>query len=353
MKLNLWIIAVMTFGTLSATDHGSAFRPGAEWLDSGGSPIQAHGGGVLYHEGYYYWYGEDKDGPTRADGACGARVEAKGVAAYKSKDLLRWEPLGLVLSAISDEGHDLHPKGIIERPKVIYNASTRKFVMWMHLDDKNYALAKTGCATADRPEGPFSYLKSQRPNGHESRDMTLFQDDDGAAWLIYSSEANKTLHIAPLSKDYLDVQGASTRHFAGRYMEAPAVFKHKKKYYLIASGCTGWSPNPARSAVADAMVGPWTEQGNPCLGPEAATTFRGQSTFVLPVQGQPGAFIFMADQWNKKNLGASRYVWLPVEFQSNGTLRIEWQEKWDVSWFNKNRTDEPVSSVPEGSYKKP
>ena len=26
--------------------------------------LQAHGGGVLYHKGVYYWYGENKAGPT-------------------------------------------------------------------------------------------------------------------------------------------------------------------------------------------------------------------------------------------------------------------------------------------------
>ena len=38
------------------------FRPGEVWLDTEGNPIQAHGGGVLHHEGVYYWYGENKSG---------------------------------------------------------------------------------------------------------------------------------------------------------------------------------------------------------------------------------------------------------------------------------------------------
>ena len=31
----------------------TAFRPGEVWLDTAGEPIQAHGGGVLFHEGVY------------------------------------------------------------------------------------------------------------------------------------------------------------------------------------------------------------------------------------------------------------------------------------------------------------
>ena len=34
--------------------------PGKEWKDTDGNPINAHGGGVLYHDGTYYWYGEYK-----------------------------------------------------------------------------------------------------------------------------------------------------------------------------------------------------------------------------------------------------------------------------------------------------
>lgn len=42
------------------------FYPGRLWLDTDGNPIQAHGGGILYDKATetYYWYGENKDGPT-------------------------------------------------------------------------------------------------------------------------------------------------------------------------------------------------------------------------------------------------------------------------------------------------
>ena len=342
--LKLICITWLGLGNLLVASNQD-FRPGKEWLDTQGRSIQAHGGGILFHGEFYYWYGEDKDGPTRRDGACGARVEAKGIAAYRSKDLYNWEPLGLVLSSVNDSAnHDLHPSKVIERPKVLYNSSTKKFVMWFHVDDKNYKVARVGTAIADQPEGPFQYLGSQRPNGNESRDMTLFQDDDSSAWLIHSSEDNKTMHIVPLSKDYLRVDGPSIRVFAGRKMEAPALFKHNNQYHFIASGCSGWAPNAARSAVAGNISGPWIEHKNPCVGEKSKTTFDGQSTFVLPIKGKAGQFIFMADQWNMKDLGASRYVWLPITFNSDGTQRIEWQDSWDLSWFKINQLRATSSS---------
>ena len=41
-----------------------AIYPGQPWLDTKGERIQAHGGSVLFFEGWYYWYGENKEGIT-------------------------------------------------------------------------------------------------------------------------------------------------------------------------------------------------------------------------------------------------------------------------------------------------
>lgn len=77
-------------------------RPGAVWHDTDGKPIQAHGGGVLFHEGTYYWYGENKDAPN-VPGT--QRVEVIGVSCYSSRDLLNWTNEGLALPAeVSKEG---------------------------------------------------------------------------------------------------------------------------------------------------------------------------------------------------------------------------------------------------------
>ena len=35
-----------------------SFTPKAIWNDTDGNPINAHGGGIMYHDGTYYWYGE-------------------------------------------------------------------------------------------------------------------------------------------------------------------------------------------------------------------------------------------------------------------------------------------------------
>ena len=201
--------------------------------------------------------------------------------------------------------------------------------MWMHIESPDYEKAHAGVATSDSPTGKFTYLGSFRPNGEDSRDQTIFKDDDGKAYHIYSSEWNKTLYIGLLNDEYTQHTGKFTRNFIDRAREAPAVFKHDNKYYLISSGCTGWDPNVAEYAVADSIMGEWKVIGNPCTGQDADSTYFAQSTFVLPVAEKKGTYIAMFDRWNKTNLIDSRYVWLPLTFK-DGKPVIEWKDSWSL-----------------------
>lgn len=307
-------------------------KPGEIWKDSDENPINAHGGGILFDKGTYYWYGEYKKGTTYKvpyiDSWECYRLPAQGISCYSSKDLKNWKFEGLVLKAEhEDSQHDLHSSKVIERPKVLYNEHINKYVMWLHVDSEDYSYARAGVAISDNVTGPFQYIGSTRPNGNMSRDMTLFKDDDGKAYHIYSSENNATMHISLLSEDYLSTSGKEIRIFEGKYREAPAIVKFNKKYYLFTSNCTGWDPNEAMYAVADSILGKWEIIGNPCTGRNANKTFHSQSTFILPV-GQN--FIFMADRWNKKDLEKSRYVWLPLQFKGDKP-ELHWMNKWNIN----------------------
>lgn len=306
--------------------------PGNQWKDTQGVPIQAHGGGVLYYEGVYYWYGENKAAETTFEREC-IRHAVVGVSCYSSRDLLNWENRGIVLPPVLDQHeHDLHSSKVVERPKVIYNKVTKQFVMYMHIDKEDYTYAAVGVALCDTPTGTFEYLGSYNPNNADSRDMTVFQDDDGKAYLFHSSEWNKTMYISPLTENYLMTTGEVTKIFIDLGREAPAIFKRKGLYYIVTSGCSGWDPNEAEYATATNILGPWKIIGNPCTGKDADKTFYAQSTFVIPVQGKEDAYIFMADQWNNQNLRISKYVWLPIEFNDENIL-IDWKEEWDLSIF--------------------
>lgn len=366
MFKSVLLLAGIFSGTIAVAAPGASspteIVPGAVWKDTDGAPINAHGGGVLFHEGTYYWYGEIKEGRTYLPKVNqkwgGTRVLAAGVSVYSSRDLVHWKNEGVALAPEPrNPDHDLSPENVIERPKVIYNARTKKFVMWFHQDSPNYQAARSGVAVSDTPAGPFKYLGAFRPNagvrplnateadlapapdnllardlegGQMARDMTLFVDDDGAAYQFYSSESNKTMHVSRLTDDYLRPSGQYARILVKLSMEAPAVFKHNGRYYLIGSGTTGWDPNPCRLAAADSIFGPWKELSNPCQGEGAEITFGGQSTFVLPVAGRPGKFIALFDRWNKWDLADSRYQWLPLAFDAQGRPVITWRDRWSV-----------------------
>ena len=314
----------------------AVFVPGAVWADTNGTPINAHGGGILYHQGLYYWLGEIKTGPTWRVPSVTSwnayRVNAGGVSCYTSRDLLHWNYAGVALPPYPmDSTHDLHPSKVIERPRTLYNAKTKQFVMWLHVDTEDYSYGHAGVSVSKTPCGPYRYLGSVLPNGHQAHDMTLYQDEDGKAYHIYAAE-KKTLRIALLSDDYLSHTLYDQPVAGGTCREAPAMFKYRGKYYLITSACTGWEPNEASYAVANHPLGQWHYAGRPYTGAGARKTFHAQGTYVLPVQATQNAFIFMADRWNPENLADSRYVWLPFSLR-RGKPPIAWRDTWDLAVF--------------------
>ncbi|TAA08873.1 beta-glucanase [Pseudoxanthomonas winnipegensis] len=324
----LAVAAVLLLASWSAAaaDKPASIVPGERWHDRQGEVINAHGAGMLKAPGgSYYWFGEYK---TAGKGGNAAHV---GVSVYQSRDLLHWDARGIALPVSKDPASDIADGAIIERPKVLHNVATGKYVMWFHLEraGHGYKDAHVGVAVADAPAGPYRYLRSFQPNGQQSRDMTLFQDEDGTAYLFYSSEGNATMHVTRLTADYLDTEQDYQRIFVDQWLEAPAIFKHAGRYFFMGSECTGWKPNTAHGASAASPLGPWTEFGNPAQGEDAALTFHSQSAYILPMPGQPGRFIYMGDRWNPENAIDGRYVWLPLQVEGD-RFRVDWHADWSL-----------------------
>lgn len=357
----------------------NSFMPGKPWYDTNEVLIQAHGGQVQQikvwnketqaQEDIWWWVGEDKTKGYRG-----------GICAYSSKDLYNWTFEGIVMRNISRREQldteqyftSLYKEytkeqldnvflsindttSVIERPKMIYNEITKKYVIWFHADgptttsNANYAAASTGVAISDSPSGPFRFIDRYRlhtcPADQEdmypssrgmARDMNLYIDDDNRAYIIYASEENLTLYISRLNEEYtyLDrspeeaVYGIDyVRVFPGAQREAPAIFKRQGLYYLITSGCTGWAPNPSRYAVSSSLFGPWEDLGDPFIEDTKRTSFDSQSTCVIEVNG---SYIYMGDRWLSNDLTNSSYIWLPIQFNGERELSIEWNDKWNL-----------------------
>ena len=274
--------------------------PGTVWQDSEGHVIQAHGGGIVQVGKTYYWFGEDHaKGYPFADVPC-----------YASQDLAHWTFRSYALTR--QPAGDLGPNRVVERPKVIYNRRTKTYVMYLHIDDTHYAEAKVGVATSPKVEGPYTYRGSFRPGGHESRDMTLFQDADGTAYVVFEDRgAGGGMRLDRLAPDYLSV-AADVATVGGRGgHEAPAVVKIAGTYFLLGSHLSGWSTNDNEYATAPTLGGPWSEFH--LVAPQGTKTYNSQTALILPVHGRKTtSYIYMGDRWKSNALGDSRYIWLPL-----------------------------------------
>ncbi len=377
-KVLYLLLLILSFSACKSQKNASlvdnnSFKPGALWHDSDSMHINAHGGGILFYNDTYYWFGEHKISGRRGNSA------QVGVSCYSSKDLYNWKNEGVALAVSEDPESDIVRGSVIERPKVIFNKKNNQFVMWFHLElkDQGYDAARTAVAVSNTITGPYEFLYSVRPNaetwpinqpeivnksfennlegwtpewrkavdegmfvkrdfkgGQMSRDMTLFVDDDGTAYHIHSAEENLTLNISELNEDYTGFTGKWLRIFPMGHNEAPALFKRNGRYFMITSGCTGWDPNAARLMSADSIMGEWTYHGNPAVGENADITFDSQSTYVIKVDGYEDAYIFMGDRWRPRNPIDGRYVWLPIEFENELPV-IKYHDEWDLSVFNK------------------
>ncbi|WP_082104311.1 discoidin domain-containing protein [Demequina soli] len=447
----------------SADDYFQPF-----WYDTDGRHIQAHGGQIVAvsadelgvdasdvvtgsEDGrtVYYWYGED-----RTNGYW----NSPGVAVYRSTDTMNWTYEGRALRSVASKGELTQPyfaslygtvdasgtpdtakiddlnyylntqqaadyTSIFERPKVLYNAQTKKWVMWWHSDGRvtpggsTYARSLAGVAVSDSPTGPFKLVGAYRMYNRASyqacttaavpgqaRDMTVFQADDGTAYIVYSSEENRSLYIAKLDADYTNVEHTTTTDSvgiqyseSGEYpylfadgtahapvrgqdfqivkecgvLEAPAMFEHGGKFYVVASGATGWDPNPQTYYTSDSILGSWIrgvkaddayenvaysaipEGGDGLLsvGDTRRTTFGSQSTNVLTLGD--GHYVYMGDRWDAGE-SDSTYVWLPMTFGEGGALEMRnpaaedptrWGDGWDASYWDDKGDGDGVWTV--------
>lgn len=317
MIRRLWsVLAATVLLTTTTPAHAAPveIKPGAVWTDTAGGRLQAHGAGILKDGGTYYMVGEDKT----------AGQTFTAVACYSSTDLANWtrQPNALTRQPSGDLAADR----VVERPKILRNAATGKYVMWMHIDTQDYRYARVGVAVADRPCGPYTYQGSFRPQGYESRDMGLFQDDDGTAYLMAEDRPNG-LRIFELTADYTQIK----RHVAliAPALESPAILKTGGRYFLLGSHLTGWSPNDNSYITATSLAGPWSAQRG--LAPASTKTFSSQTSFVLPVTGTGGTtYMYVGDRWNSGNLNDSRQVWLPLTV-SGDTVRLpKFYQSWTI-----------------------
>lgn len=307
--------------TIRAYENKGMLVNGTLWRDTDGNPIHAHGGHMLEYNGVIYWYGED-------------RRERNYVSCYASTDMMHWEFRGHVLTMDSPVLADRVRADLslqredggrvnIERPKVLYNALTKKFVMWMHYENGvDYHCAAAAVATCDTPDGEFTYHGSFRPLGCMSRDCTLYAEEDGRAYFLSASRDNYDMHAYLLQEDYLNVEKQVGTFWSNESREAPALLRVGEKIVFVSSFCTGWAPNQCKYAVSESI-----EQGFGLLRLTGnATTYLSQAAFLLRAKNAQGGdvLLYMGDRWGGKGekYFESSYTLYELRFTENGSLTM-------------------------------
>ena len=215
---------------------------------------------------------------------------------------------------------------------MLYNGRTKNYVMWMHVDNATYSESRVGIAVSKSPVGPFKYVGSINPLGLDSRDMTVFQDDDGQAYLVFATNNNQSLRIAQMNSAYNGLTGAYTIPFGVPKREAPQLIKNNGLYYLITSGATWFDANAAMYAVSNTVLGKYTPMGNPVSGPGAVNTYGAQGAFAF-YNYDTDSYVLLADEWNQTDLGASTYAFMPMTF-NDSKLTIGGPEDWSLNLFS-------------------
>jgi Ricin-type beta-trefoil lectin domain/Glycosyl hydrolases family 43 len=310
LAVALLALPLAAVGVHPAVAAAGTVTNGTRFADTAGNPVQAHGGGVIQVGSVYYWFGENRN----------PNGTFRYVSAYRSSDLVTWTFANNVLSQSS--AAELNVANI-ERPKVVYNSSTGKYVLWMHWENgSDYNQARVAVAESSTVDGNYTYLGSFRPLGNDSRDMTVYRDDDGTGYLISATANNADLNIYRLTADYHGVASLVQTLWKGSYREAPAMFKRNGVYFLLTSGATGWGPNQQKYATASSVSGAWSGLSN--VGD--STTYATQTAYVLPVQGSAGtSYLYLGDRWAGAWGGPvndSNYVWLPLAFPTTTSMSM-------------------------------
>ena len=331
MKSVLFLGLALATNSMAQTIQNDEF-----WKDTDGNFIYSQGGGVLQVGDTYYWYGVKYNGavtyaanPTSKNSDIGFA----GVTCYSSKDLVNWKFEGIVLKP------DQAAAGWFGRIGVAYNKNSKKYVLAGQGGSPSWEFGEY-FATSDSPTGPFKFARVQTDlsflvNGGTG-DQTVFQDDDGKAYIICSNVKGRTnLYVSQLrDSDFLEMEASKTVNIhksrvGGR--EGNAMFKHDGVYYFCSSDLHGWNTSQTYCMSATNIFGPYSEEFV-LEGTQHDFSHVTQTGFFIMVNGTKGSFVVNAgDRWSDfagNGLGFNQ--WLPISFET-GKPVFHSLSQWNIN----------------------
>lgn len=294
---NLLLALASVTGTAHAAN--SWIVPGAAWMSTSNTKIDAHGGMVLKRGDTFYWIGQ----------AASHNVQPY---MYTSTNLLDWTPAK-------------NPQNSVEwmwRPKLA--KPNGSFWIYGQIDRNVQALKSSTISDNYAIAGSKVTLP---PNGYTYSDTGMFMDDDQTWYLLTSADHNQ-VQVNKINSD--GSIGERVNVLTKGAYEAPGLFKVNGVYYLIVSGKTGWRSNPNQMFWASSLTGSWN--GPYGIAPEDKKTYNSQNTFELTIAGsKKTTYIYMGDSWDSKGGPDSNYVWLPMTVDTgNKRVTLDYHAQWKI-----------------------
>ena len=380
MKKTVFILSALFVG-LSAWAQNTSVRPGQVWLDTAGEPISCHGHAVIYNpdDSTYYWYGENKERTFK-----GSNVWSYGFRCYSSKDFYNWKDEGLfIFPETTNTKHPLHYSQYLDRPHILYNKATKRYVCWIKNmgDNDGYFVI----LQSKKFLGPYEIVNpGYRPNGFTVGDFEFWVDDETGKGFVWFEYGHWEMICAELSDDYLSVTDKYSEHFEGLRppltRESPAHFIKDGVHYMLTSGTTHYYPNESNVVRFKDPHEAYEDLGNPHPTDTSFTSFHSQICDVIKIPGKKNLYVAVADRWvpqavgtdaaqkfrgtlekafaNHKspwprnyepveivdrskarrtsfeNTATSTYVWLPIVWEEGDVPRIYWLDEWRLEDYD-------------------
>ncbi|MCQ2387731.1 MAG: family 43 glycosylhydrolase [Clostridia bacterium] len=350
--------------------YGS-FRPGKFWYDNKAKLIQAHGGAIIYDQGKFWLYGENKEGITGTSTGELCEYRHHGLRLYSSTDLYNWKNEGFLFKEMKKEGTAFHKSHIVDRPHILFNKKTQMYVMWTKTGYKDFNKCKFSvCVGKDLKH--MKFLREFSPEPHNAGDFDLFEAD-GKAYVIFENP-HIDMIVRELTDDYTGLAEKWSSHLTlgtpPNIREAPCYFERNGRRFILTSGTTSYFANPTIAYDITDIHGEWKEIGLTCKNDKTNDSYRCQFSKVFKHPFKKDLYIAVGDRWlndtpvdlpdmtkvflgdfspedpngvhvdwqvqktfTDRDTSMATYVWLPIMFDKKGNPYIEWKTIWKTEDF--------------------
>ncbi|TDX74946.1 putative sugar-binding protein [Rathayibacter sp. PhB151] len=328
------------------------------WTDTDGNPIYSQGGGIFQFGDTYFWYGvhyQEAEPYRTSPSKTYATQTFASIPVYSSKDLVNWTFENDIadrttpMNVPESKGHyfaqmkTLADAIWVGRLGVAYNENTGKYTLYVQsgqsFDPNGQQRGMVLMLQGDSPTDDFDYanIQPQIENSptRSTGDQTVFTDDDGTDYLIFSNSSGRAnAFISKLSdNDSLTIEPAVRVGYVVAGREGNAMFKLDGKYYMLTSDLHGWnaSANHVIESQTSAIQGAYSSEYT-LAGSEKDYSLVSQTGFFVTVHGtKQDTVLYAGDRWADFAWNGNGYnQWVPLS-ADGGELSFNSLTNWEFN----------------------